>query len=383
MPSESVLVVAGETSGEHHAAGLIAQIRLQNPGLELQWFGSGGPAMAEAGVELLGHVSDLSAIGPRAALGQMRHYWKLYRRILDRCGKQRTRLAVLVDFPEFNLLLARRLRQMRIPVCYFIGPQVWAWRPGRIDRIRECVDLMLVILPFEEEYYRSRGVEAHYVGNPTKGFLGSVVRQREVPKAGEVPVVALLPGSRRREVELIFPALLEAAVRVSREIPVRFVVSRAPEIRREQLASIQRRWMDGKAPSLDLEIVEKEPGWQVLSRATCAVVKSGTSTLEATVLGIPFAMVYRISWASWLFARPLVSTDTYCLANLVAGRRIVQEFVQREATGEKIASYLLETLKDAGRRCEIARDLDKASEKLGNWDAYQQGAAHVSRLLSD
>ncbi|MCK5353084.1 lipid-A-disaccharide synthase, partial [bacterium] len=159
MPSQSksILVVTGETSGENHAAGLIRRLEVHNPQWHLEWFGSGGPQMASAGVELLTDVSQLAAIGPWEALSHMGRYWKLYRRILEESRKRQPQLALLVDFPEFNLILARRLKQMKIPICYFIGPQVWAWRPRRVHQIRRFVDLMLVIFPFEEEFYRRQG----------------------------------------------------------------------------------------------------------------------------------------------------------------------------------------------------------------------------------
>jgi len=386
MSSEtaSILVVAGETSGEHHAAGLIEQVKAQNPQMNLLWYGSGGSLMSGAGVELLSHVSQLAAIGPRAALAQMGQYWQLYRRILEESRRRRPRLAILVDFPEFNLFLAPRLKRMKIPICYFIGPQVWAWRPGRINRIRKFVDLMLVIFPFEAEYYRSRGVKAHYVGNPTADLNQRGAGSEDVLKASkgvQEPVVAMFPGSRKREVELILPAMLDAAARVSSHLPVRFLVSRAPEIEKGLIGSILQRWLEKGNASVNLEIVEGMTTRQILARSTCAVVKSGTSTLEATVQGVPFAMVYKVSWLSWFLAKPLVSTTTYCLTNLIAGERIVPELVQREATGQKIASYLIEMLENHDLRCRVAQDLSRAAMKLGHRNAYREGAAHVSRLL--
>ena len=387
MPSQSksILVVTGETSGENHAAGLISQLEVQNPQWHLEWFGSGGPQMASSGVELLTDVSQLAAIGPWEALAHMSRYWKLYRRILEECRKRQPQLALLVDFPEFNLILARRLKQMKIPICYFIGPQVWAWRPRRVHQIRRYVDLMLVILPFEEEFYRRQGVMAHYVGNPSitlRKFLGPAQKGSDGDgTSSEVPVVALLPGSREREVEQIFPVQLDAARCVADRCPVQFWVIKAPGITRSQLQTVYESWLSQGNSPVRLEIKE-EKGSELLSRVACAIVKSGTSTLEATILHVPFAMVYRISRPSWYLAKPFVDTDTYCLANLIAGEHIVPEFVQDQATGENIGGYVLELLQDRNRREEVSRNLQRASEKLGEQNAYQESAKHISQFLS-
>lgn len=380
-----MLVVTGETSGEQHAAGLIDQLGRQNPDWEIKWFGSGGTRMAAAGVELLADVSKLGAVGPWEALFQLRHYWRLFRRILLEVRRRRPQLAILVDFPEFNLKLSRRLKKMRVPVCYFIGPQLWAWRPNRINQIKQWVDLMLVIFPFEQEYYRQRGVDAHYVGNPSI-HLRELLTQPNLGSTGDPgssnpSVVALLPGSRRKEVDSILPIQLDAAGWVVRHHPARFLVSKAPDISVAQLKAIYQAWQGRGNPKLELEIVE-DPASRLLLQARCAIVKSGTSTLEATILHVPFAMVYRISRPSWYLTRPLVNIDTYCLANLIAGERIVPEFVQDEATGENIGSYLLDLLKDQSRREQVRNRLEGASQKLGKKNAYQESAQHVGRLLA-
>jgi len=318
-------------------------------------------------------------------LSHMGRYWKLYRRILEESRKRQPQLALLVDFPEFNLILARRAKRMKIPICYFIGPQVWAWRPRRVHQIRRLVDLMLVILPFEEEFYRRQGVKAHYVGNPSitlRKYLGPAQSGSDGDgTSSEVPVVALLPGSREREVEQIFPVQLDAARCVADRCPVQFWVIKAPGITRSQLQTVYESWLSQGNSPLRLEIKE-EKGSELLSRVACAIVKSGTSTLEATILHVPFAMVYRISRPSWYLAKPFVDTDTYCLANLIAGEHIVPEFVQDQATGENIGGYVLELLQDRSLREEVSRNLQRASEKLGEQNAYEESAKHISQFLS-
>ena len=194
-------------------------------------------------------------------------------------------------------------------------------------------------------------------------------------------MVALLPGSRKREVEQIFPIQLDAARCVAEHCPAQFWVIKAPAIPRSQLQAVYEAWLGQGNPPLQLEIQEEEAP-RLLSQVTCAIVKSGTSTLEATILHVPFAMVYRMSWLSWYLTRPLVETKTYCLANLIAGKKIVPEFVQDQATGRDIGGYVLELLKDQSRREEVSRDLQIASARLGERDAYQESAKYISQFLS-
>ncbi len=374
----SVLVVAGETSGESHAADLIRSLRSRLPEYELEFFGSGGVRMREEGVELLMDVSQLAAIGPWAALAKAANYWRFFRSVLQTARKRKPDFAVLVDFPDFNLRLAKRLKRLGIPVCYYISPQLWAWRQSRVKLIRRYVDLMLVILPFEKDFFRSHGIEAVYVGNPTASrlrHLGYLKVDRQT-RGNEPPVLALLPGSRQKEVELILPVMLEAAHFVRKTTDIRCWIIRAPGLPEGILRGICDRWRSDNGQTLSLEIQSGETD-EFLWRADSAMVKSGTSTLEAMLLGIPFAMVYRLSLLSWLMLRPFVKVQTYCLANLVAGKRIVPEFVQRDAMPAKIGAYLVEILSDSSKRLLVVENLRKASVSLGEGNSYEEGAEQI------
>jgi lipid-A-disaccharide synthase len=369
--------VAGESSGEAHAAGLVKELRNLLPHSSLRFFGSGGDQMAAEGVELLLDVSDLGAIGPRAALTNAKNYFWLFRELVKRAKSQNPSLAILVDFPEFNLRLAGKLKKMGIPVCYFIGPQIWAWRSYRVKQIRRYVDLILVILPFEEEFYRSHGITAHYVGNPSATRLRNldltdVVEEKERNRS----LVALMPGSRRKEVEQILPVVLDAANYIGSHHPTRFLLVKAPAVSKMELETSYQNWLRNSEESIDMEICE-DHGCEALRRADCAIVKSGTSTLEAMLSETPFAMVYKISFLSWLLLRPIVRTNTYCLANLVAGRQIVPEFVQRDATGARVGAYILTMLKKPEKRSEMRNLLAQASKRLGDMNSYQEGARRI------
>ena len=379
-PSRSILIVAGESSGETHAAGLVRELRARIPPFSA--FGSGGEQMASEGVELMLDVSALAAIGPWAALAHAHNYLRLYRQMLARARQEKPDLAILVDFPDFNLRLARRLKSMGIPVCYFISPQVWAWRPKRVKQIRRYIDLMLVILPFEEEFFRSHGVEACYVGNPSASRLARLSleegRRREAGRdSGTRNLVALLPGSREKEVEQILPVALDAAGYIATRQAARFCLIKAPAIETEHIERIYQNWMSRTGIKLELDISEK-PSHADLSKADCAIVKSGTSTLEAMLLEIPFAMVYRISFLSWLLLRPFVRAGTYCLANLVAGKQIVPEFVQKDATGERIGAYMVTLLSDPAKRMDAKTRLAEAKAQLGTADAYDVAARQIA-----
>jgi len=339
--------------------------------------------MAEQGVELIQDVAQLAAIGPWDALAHVRHYVHLYRRLIREAKRRRPKLAVLVDFPDFNLRLARRLKKLGVPVCYFIGPQAWAWRAGRVKQIRKYVDLMLVIFPFERDFYERHGVPAVYVGNPTYSSLRGripVLPNHRPPASGQRSRVALFPGSRRKEIERLFPLLLDSARYLAERIPVDFWVAKAPPVRREQLDCIYTNWTARSGVSLPLQVREEE-SVSLLASADCAIIKSGTSTLEAMVLQVPFAMVYKMALPSWYFAKPFATTDTYCLANLVAGKRIVPEFVQGQANADQIGSFILRLLTDQNEYRLLRDTLRQAAARLGELDAYHEAAKRLSALL--
>lgn len=380
------MVVAGETSGERHMAQVMTAIRRLEPNLLIDWFGSGGEEMSRHRFDRLLDVSSLAAIGPLAALSQAGSYLRLYRQLLQAIPRRRPDLAVLVDFPEFNLRLARSLKKRGVPVCYFISPQLWAWRSYRVEQVRRYVDRMLVIFPFEEEFYRRYGVEAHFVGNPSVGIKAPAESEgspeSSVADADGLPCVALLPGSRRREVELILPVQLESAAELFRRVPCRFQLLPAPGLSRAWLASQVGAWRRRYGELPPVEIVSGDRV-RALASADCALVKSGTATLEAMILGVPFAMVYRMSPLSYHLLKPWVKTQTYCLANLVAGETVAPEFVQGEARPKAISDYLLKLLTEPERLNLVKQKLKIASEKLEGRDAYRQTARHIIDILKD
>lgn len=374
----SVLVVTGESSGEQCMAEVIRHVNEARPGCYL-WEGTGGREMAAAGVEMLARVEDLSAIGPIAACVNLGRYLSLFSKILIRAKKNPPDLAVLVDFPDFNLRLAKRLKRLGVPVCYFISPQLWAWRPSRIRTIQKNVERMLVILPFEVEFYRRHGVNACYVGNPVANLRSFVTASR---KTQATSTIALLPGSRRREIELILPLQLDIARRIRRSHPSRFFAVAAPDIDVALIRRVYEKWQRSRGANLELNI-KQGPIEKLLPKADCAMIKSGTTTLQAMVLGIPFVMLYRMSQLSYCLLRPFVHTKTYCLANLVSGENIVREYIQGAANPDVVSRYIVELLRSPERLSAMKQKLKTASKRLGTKDVSTEAADEIVKLVEN
>ena len=385
MSSEkNVLIVAGESSADRYAAQLVQRLRQLESGTRIAFFGTGGDRMQQAGVCLLAHIRDLAHIGPSDALSHFRRYYSTYRALLHRAEQDRPAVAVLLDFPDFNLRLAKKMKRAGVGVIYYISPQLWAWRRGRIRTVRRYVDKMLVILPFEEEYYRSRGVAVEFVGHPLlEDFAPDCGREQFLRRLDLDPrarTVALLPGSRRKEVDHILATLLLASVQLLDKGPAQFLISAAPAVDPEHL----RRILDTVVPSGKLKrnfrIVRSEAR-DVLANSDFAFVKSGTSTLEAALVGTPFLVVYKISPVSWLAGNILIRSEFKGLVNLIAGDRIVPEFLQGEATPEALAHTALQYLESEQDASRMKSRLAGIRAKLGARCASEAAAAAVHSLL--
>jgi lipid-A-disaccharide synthase len=381
----SILLVAGESSADRYGARLAAKIRGLFPDRNLRFFGTGGDAMKDAGVELLCHLRDLASIGPAEAVQHLAVYYRTFRRLRAACRERRPPVAVLLDFPEFNLRLAKTLKRLGIKVIYYVSPQLWAWRRGRIKAVRRYVDRMLVILPFEEEYYRERGVRVDYVGHPLlEDLCACPDRERFLRGAGLDPAaktVAILPGSRRREVEYILPVLLEAGLALLKQLPAQFLVSVAPSIEPSQVDRICDGILAGNAYRGRFRTTAAEAR-SVLACSDFAFVKSGTSTLEAALAGNPFLVTYRISALSWKLGSLLVSAPYKGLVNLIAREEIVPEYLQGNATPEALAREALKCLENPAEAAAARARLAKVRLLLGSRRASEGAAAVVAAYLN-
>jgi lipid-A-disaccharide synthase len=355
------MLVAGEASGDLHGAALCRALRELNPRCRL--FGMGGARMAAEGMDVLIDVTAKAVTGGSEAFGQVPRLYRAYRQlraVLE--GPDRPAVLVLIDFPEFNMRLARAAQRARVPVVYFIPPQVWAWRGGRVKTIRQVVSLVLAVFPFEAPLYRRAGVPVEFVGHPLldqlQGAPTREVARRRLGIADGTPVVALLPGSRRQEIVRLLPAMRAATAEIVKAVPgTRFVLGLAPTIERELVA----QHLAGAPP---VEIVANQT-YDVIRAADLALVTSGTVTLEAALLGTPMVVCYRLSLASELMVRLLIRVPWVSLANLILGRAVVPELYRQTTIDRHLTREALRLLTDPGARDTQRQAFSELAGQLG------------------
>ena len=370
-----LLVSSGETSGELYAAELVRELRLLDPGLAV--YGLGGDRLAAQGASLEAHVRDLAVVGLLEVLSHLPRIKRIFDGVVARSERERPDIAVLIDYPDFNLRLARELKTRGIPVVYYVSPQVWAWRKGRIRTIRETAAKMLVIFPFEEALYREAGVPVEFVGHPLVDLVKPAPDRDAFLRGAGLdptrPVVAVLPGSREREVALNLPPLAAAVARLAAQEPsLQFLVAVAPALERPRLESAfsgtPARLVHGQTHA-------------ALGAADLGLVASGTATVEAALLGTPMLVVYRVSLPTYLLGRPFVRVPHFAMANLIAERRVVTELIQGDFTAERVAAEALALLRDPARRARMREELGEVRRRLGEPGASARAARAVSRVF--
>jgi lipid-A-disaccharide synthase len=371
-----VLVVAGEASGDLHGSTLARALTTLMPTLRLA--GMGGARMAAAGVRLVQRADRVNVVGGTEALGRLPALWRAFRTLRRHLRARRPNVMVLIDFPEFNLRLARVARRLGVPVVYFIAPQLWAWRRGRVRAMARDVSRVLAIFPFEVGLYQEAGVPVEFVGHPLLDVLPSL--ERDTARAGLVTageiLVGLLPGSRDAEVRRHLPVLLGAASRIAARRPrARFVVPVAATIGVADVTAPVR------ASGLPIEVRPAE-AYRVMAAADLLLVASGTATLEAACYGAPMVVLYKLSAVSHRVARLLVRGVSHIsLPNIVAGREIVPELIQRDATPDGVASAALRLLEDEAARAAQRAALLEVRARLGEAGAGLRAARAVLREL--
>lgn len=375
MSGPRLLVAAGEASGEQRAARLLTALAARRP--DLASFGLGSDALAAAGVELVADSREISVVGISEALEILPRAAEILRRLVAEVERRRPAAALLVDFPDFNLRLARELAWRGIPVVYYVSPQVWAWRRGRVRTIADCVTRMLVLFEFEVPFYRAHGVPVVHVGHPLVDEIPALPQAWERVRRGERPErfrLALLPGSRRSEVDALLPVLLAAARRISAELPLEVVVVEAP--------GLSRAVLDRHLAGAGLEVRRvAERRYEEVAGSHLALCASGTATLETGLLGTPMIVCYRLSPWTYALARALVRVPHVSLVNLVLGRRAVPELLQGRATPEGIASEALDLLRRRGAVEAMRADLGELRTRLGRGGASERAAAEVARVV--
>src|SRR5271168_4811723 len=374
MTPPQILISAGEASSDMYAARLAIALRERTGA---HFFGMGGPRMAEAGVELIADYHEVAVVGIAEVLHKIPSVVRVQRRLAREAVRRKAPLAILVDSPGTHLGVARRLKNHGIPVGYFIGPQVWAWRSGRVRIVKRRVERMVVIFPFEEKIYRDAGVPVDFVGHPLADVVkASMTRAEFAARHGlsaDRPIVALLPGSRASELTRNFPAILEACERLTLEMSAgsapQFVHAAAPGL--EQAASAGER----ARSHLVLKRIEGET-YDVLAAADCAIVASGTATVEAALLGTPMVVVYRLAPATASILRHMIRTPFIGMVNLIAGRRVAPELIQDEFTPEAVEREARRLLDSPDARAEAKAGLAEVRAKLGPGGAIE-GAADI------
>jgi len=350
------MIIAGEASGDIHGARLISAMKEKNK--DLCFCGIGGDALRDAGVEIIQDASTLAVVGITEVFS------KIFSIIKGMAGAKRLLktlkpgLLILIDFPDFNLKIAANAKNLGIPVLYYISPQVWAWRQGRVKKIKELVNHLAVILPFEEEFFKKHGVLVSYVGHPLLDGGLSPVKLKE--KEDAPVVVGLLPGSRDSEVARHLPIMLEAASLIIKKMNrVKIAVSLAPTVERGYVEKINE-----KHDAYDYEIVSGGAD-KILKMCSLVVAASGTVTLEAAIAGVPMVVIYRVSPVSYLLGKAMINVPNICLVNLIAGREIVPELIQDMVTPANIADEVLRILGDSGKIESMRNDLVGIRNLLG------------------
>jgi len=345
-PEPSILLSAGEASGDLHGATLCRALRELHPGVRL--IGMGGPRMAAAGMELVADVSGHAVVGTSEALGRIPRLYRAYRLLKARLIEERPRALVVIDFPEFNLRLARIARRAGVPVVYFIPPQLWAWRRGRIRQMARRVRRVLAVLPFEEQLYQDAGVPVDFVGHPLLDVLPLDLDRAEARRRLDVDpgesLIGLLPGSRREEVERLLPPMLVAAKRLSAAgVARRFALGLAPTVDAAAVRRLVKAAVDEGGPRVD--VVEQRT-YEVMAASDVVLISSGTATLEAALLGAPMVVCYRVSRVTEAVVRLLVKVRWCSLPNLIANREVVPEVLQDELTGQRLTAEALRLIED-------------------------------------
>ncbi len=375
------MIVTGEASGDLHGARLVEALRKRCP--DIHFSGMGGPELAAAGVDILFDAEKISVMGIIEVVAHGREILKAQRILRSHLKTSRPDLLIVIDLPDFNLLLAKAAKKLNIPVYYYICPQIWAWRTGRVKTLRKRVDGMGVILPFEEEFYRKHGLKACYVGHP----LLDSVEVREGPEQFFTrydldpgrKYVGLLPGSRKREITSLFPIFCRAASLLCNDYcePLSFLVPKASTISSDDLL---QAGIEEFGEQLDIHIIE-EHRYEAMAACSAVLAASGTVTLELTILNVPMVVAYRLAPLTFFLGKLLVRLDSFCLVNLIAGSKIVPELLQNEVCPQRIAGELIPLLDEGGKRQQMLDGLKDVRSALGEQGASDRAAADILRLL--
>ena len=377
MKKITLMIIAGEASGDLQASNLIKSLRSIDHNLEI--FGMGGKKMAAEGAEILYDITDLAIVGFFEVMKHIGTFKKIFEKLSGLLETRKPNAVILVDYPGFNLRFAKVAKEKNIPVIYYISPQIWAWGENRVHEIKGCVDKMIVIFGFEENIYKEAGIKASFVGHPFLDIVKPVWKKEETIKTCHLKhdsiKVALMPGSRKKEIERHLPPMLAACELIKRRIPnAEFIISRIKELDQDLYTRIIRH-SKIKPHSLD-----NKP-YEVMDIADLVIVSSGSATLEVAIMEKPMVIIYKTSLLTWLLARNLIKIPDVGLVNIVAGSRIIPELMQFKATPKNIAKESLAILNNPKRIHEIKENLKKMKSRLGEQGASSRAAHAIHKFL--
>jgi lipid-A-disaccharide synthase len=377
QPNKKILIVAGEASGDLHGANLVWAMHHIDPAL--RFYGVGGERMKDADVERLADSADMAVVGFTEVIGKLQYIMGVRAQLKSFMEKEKPALLIVIDYPDFNIPLAKTAKKLGVRVFYYISPQVWAWRRGRVKTISRIVDAMAVILPFEEELYRKVNVNVQFVGHPLLDVVKTTLTKEEARNTFALrqdwTTICLLPGSRKNEVAVLLPEMLKAAKILKKRLQnVQFVLPLADTLQQPFVEQILQKH------AVDVKLIRNNI-YDVVNVSDLAVVASGTATLETALLEIPMIIVYKVSRLSYYIGKTFIKISNIGLVNIVAGKTIVPELIQDEANGERIAGEAMDILTRRGRLGDMKADLGKIKDKLGKTGASVRAARLAYNII--
>ncbi|MBZ5535808.1 MAG: lipid-A-disaccharide synthase [Acidobacteriia bacterium] len=380
MKEYRVLIVAGEASGEMYAAELVRQIQRQAR-KPVSFFGCAGQAMRQAGVEAIVTVEQISVHGFVEVLSHLEYLFDGFLKILAAAEQRKPDLVILVDFPDFNIRLASRLKTRGVRIVYFISPQFWAWRRGRLRVLRRLIDKMICILPFEKKFYQDMGIPVEYVGHPLVEMLKVEGGQEEFFLQFGIdsnrPRVALLPGSRKNEIRHNLFPILDTVVRLHSNRPeIQFILAVSSSVGRAFITLGIEKWQRARNQVAPVKVIE-EYTREIMKYSNLAVISSGTATLEAALLGVPLICVYKVAPLSWWIGQKLIDVDYYCLVNLILNRGVVPELYQSDFSPRSLEREVLKLLEDRAARQAMLEEVAALKAILSTGHSPMAKAAQI------
>ncbi|MFH1201731.1 MAG: lipid-A-disaccharide synthase [Candidatus Omnitrophota bacterium] len=378
--SKKIIIVAGEASGDLHASLLVKSLKSAS-NVNMEFFGLGGTKMQEAGVHIYYNTIDLAVVGIFEVLKNLAKFKEIFRQLLYKIDEIKPDLVILVDYPGFNLRLAKEVKKRNIPLIYYISPQVWAWGRSRIKQIKKYVDKMIVILRFEETFYQSYGVDAVFVGHPLLDIVKTNFNKDELLNSllldKKNTTISMLPGSRETEVRTLLPIMLETARLISKKLPEsQFLILKSASLKEGLFQAIMARY-----PQINTKLINNLT-YEGINASNLAIVASGTATLETAILEKPMVIVYKVNFLTGLYLRWAIKIPYVGLVNVIMGRKFIPEFIQYQARPGKIAREVLSILGDSERIAALKRELRFLKSQLGSSGATERAAKEILKFLA-